>query len=220
MPDLSTSLHLNMLKHHSLPRRLRRAVWREFTAPDIYGFEWGDPDKVDPLKHVRDRWVLPYVQPTHVCVEIGPGGGRWTRYLLGFSELYAIDYHEELLRELKKTLNKPNMIFVKNNGTDFPSVPDKAVDFLFSYGVFVHLDAPIIREYLHNMRRVLRPTANAVIHYSDKTKIMGRETKSFSDNDPCRMREMVTESGFSIIEEDLTSLWHSALIRFTPEANQ
>ena len=171
MPDLSTSLHLSMLKAHSLPRRLALAVRRELTSADIYGLEWGDPETVPPLKFVRDRWVLPYVQSSHTGLEIGPGGGRWTRYLLGFRELYAVDYHEELLYELKKKFNKPNIVFIKNNGADFPSVPDQSVDFLPSFGVFVHLDAPIIKEYLHNMRRILRPTANAVIKYSDKPRL-------------------------------------------------
>jgi len=221
MPDLSTSLHLNMLRAHaSLPYRLARAVRREFKPAGIYGLEWGDPETVPPLKFVRDRWVLPYVQPSQACVEIGPGGGRWTRYLVGFSKLYVVDYHDELLDELKKNFKNPNIIFVKNNGTDFPSVADHSVDFLFSFGVFVHLDVPLINEYLANMRRILRPAGNAVIQYSDKTKVMAREDagldSGFSENDPSRMRKMVTEAGFSVIEEDLTSLWHSSLIRFTP----
>jgi hypothetical protein len=29
------------------------------------------------------------------------------------------------------------------------------------------------------------------------------------------MRTMVTEAGFTIVEEDLTTLWHSSLIRLT-----
>jgi len=33
------------------------------------------------------------------AVEIGPGGGRWTRYLLGFKSIYA----DEVLREFAKT---------------------------------------------------------------------------------------------------------------------
>ena len=37
------------------------------------------------------------------AVEIGPGGGRWTRYLLGFKSIYAVDYHDEVLREFAKT---------------------------------------------------------------------------------------------------------------------
>ena len=135
MPDLSTSLHLSMLKAHSLPRRLALAVRRKACFSRHLGLEWGDPETCPP-QFVEDRWVLPYVQSSHTCLQIGPGGGRWTRYLLGFRELYAVDYHEELLYELKKKFNKPNIVFIKNNGADFPSVPDQSVDFLPSFGVF------------------------------------------------------------------------------------
>jgi hypothetical protein len=81
--------------------------------------------------------------------------------------------------------------------------------------VFVHLDVDLIEEYLHNMRPILKPGANAVIQYSDKTKVMAQAISSFSDNTPERMREMVTAAGYTICEEDLTSLWHSSIVRFT-----
>jgi hypothetical protein len=37
---------------------------------------------------------------------------------------------------------------------------------------------------------------------------------SFSDNTPGRMRQMVVQSGFRVLEEDLTTMWHSSIIRF------
>jgi ubiquinone/menaquinone biosynthesis C-methylase UbiE len=216
VPDLNASLHTDMLKDHSLPRRLARAIRRELGSKNMYGLEWGDPETVPPLRFVRDRWVIPYVRQDQTGLEIGPGGGRWTRYLLGFGSLYVVDYHSELLSELRKNVDKPNMIFVKNNGTDFPAVPDDSIDFVFSFGTFVHLDRPIIEAYLGNLTRILRPRGNAVIQYSDKTKVMAQENPGFSQNTPNEMRSMVTHAGFRIVEEDVTTLWHSSLIRFTP----
>ena len=51
MPDLSTTLHLDMLSaskraRRSLPRRIFNAVKRELVASDVYGLEWGNPDVV------------------------------------------------------------------------------------------------------------------------------------------------------------------------------
>jgi hypothetical protein len=107
------------------------------------------------------------------------------------------------------------MRFIKNNGTDFPDVGNASVDFLFSYGTFIFLDLPLIEAYLIEMKRLLKPTANAVIHYSDKTKIMARNPV-YADNDRERMRSLVRAAGYEIIEEDLTTLWHSNMIRFAP----
>lgn len=219
MPDLNTKLHLNMLKafkrRNMLLPRLFGALKREIFSHNIYGLRWGDPEVVEPLKFIRDRYVLPYVNAEQYAVEIGPGGGRWTRYLLGFKKLYVIDYHSELLEEVKKNFNNLNMEFIKNNGTDFPQVPEHSIDYLFSFGTFVHLEVELIETYLMNMQTILKPGASAVIHYSDKTKIMAQKHKGFSHNTPEKMRAMVLSTGYKILEEDLTTMWHSSIIRFT-----
>lgn len=219
MPDLDTKIHLQMLQRYKgklhRVRRVLRAIKREVTAPDIYGLEWGEPEVFEPLVFVRDRYIVPYVKPDQTALEIGPGGGRWTRYLLNFKQLYAVDYHEELLTQLKKVFDRPNIAFVKNDGTDFPGIPEQSIDYLFSFGVFVHLDLALIEAYLANMKPLLKPTANVVIQYSDMTKIMGQINTGFSKNTPEIMRKMVLDAGYTILEEDLTTLWHSSIIRFT-----
>ena len=219
MPDLNTSIHLDMWRRHkarhSFLRRMRRAIRDVLSPRELYGLQWGDPEVFPPLAFVRDRYVLPYVDPRKVAVEVGPGGGRWTRYLLGFRELYVVDYHAELLQELRKHFSRPNMKFVKNNGCDFPGIPESVADFIFSFGCFVHLDADLIERYLSNMRQLLKPGGNVVIQYSDKSKVMARINPNFSENTPDRMRQMVGDSGFRILEEDLTTMWNSSLIRFT-----
>jgi len=69
-------------RRHSLPGRLWQAVKRAVTEKELYGLAWGDPQRVEPLGFIRDRYVLPYVHTGQDAVEIGPGGGRWTRSLL------------------------------------------------------------------------------------------------------------------------------------------
>jgi cyclopropane fatty-acyl-phospholipid synthase-like methyltransferase len=206
-----------MLARHrrkSIIRRLLSSVRRRGAGEDLYGLQWGDPETRPGLRAVRDTFLLPYVNAEHTALEIGPGGGRWTRYMLDFKKLFVVDYYDELLAELRKNFVRPNMVFIKNNGTDFPGVPDKSVDYLFSFGVFVHLDLDLIEGYLSNIRSILKPGGNAVIQYADKTKEQARKNPAFSDNTPDKMRAMVTAAGYEILEED-TSLWHSAVVRFT-----
>jgi hypothetical protein len=208
-----------MLSHsrrqQSIVRRVLRAL-RGALSPPLYGLEWGDPDVVPPLTFIRDRYVLPYVNARHSAVEIGPGGGRWTRYLLGFGTLYAVDYHQELLDELKRNFGRrPNLRFIRNEGTDFPGIDGQSIDYVFSFGTFVHLDFHLIEAYLAAMRPILRQGANVVLQYSDKRKIMAQINEGFADNSPERMHEALQRMGYRILEEDTTSLWHSSVIRFT-----
>jgi len=58
-----------------------------------------------------------------------------------------------------------------------------------------------------------------VIQYSDKTKIMAQVNKSFSENNPDTMRRIIVDCGFKLMEEDLTTLPHSSIVRFTPVTN-
>lgn len=163
---------------------------------------------------MRDHFLTPYVSPSATIVEIGPGGGRWTRYMLSARRIYAVDYHQELLDELRSRFNRPNIAFVKNSGDDFPGVPDGTADLIFSFGCFVHLDIDIIDRYLANMRRLLKTESNVVLHYADKTKPLARSNDSFSNNDPEAMRMLVRRQGYIICEEDTVTMWHSDVVRF------
>ena len=219
MPHLNTTLHLDMWEQYTdrnrFFARVRRAVRLVFSTRPLYGMEWGDPEAFAPLAFIRDHYLLPYVKSEQTALEIGPGGGRWTQYLLRFGQLYLVDYYSELLGELRRNFTGPNLTFIKNNGSDFPGVPDRTVDFVFSFGCFVHLDAPIIESYLENLPRILRPGANVVLHYSDKTKVLAQMNPAFSENTPERMRGMIEHAGFTVVEEELTAMSHSSIVRFT-----
>jgi len=206
MPGLDTKMHVQMLIGAYKTGQQQR--------DGLYGLHWGNPDEQAHLRRVRDRWLLPYVHADKTGLEIGPGGGRWTRYMLPFKTLYTVDFHPELMAELRKNFPQPNIVEILNNGADFPGVPEGSVDFVFSFGTFVHLDADIVESYLDNLKSVIRPDAQIVLQYPDKTKKQARDNPGFAENDPTRMRAMVEGAGYRIVEEDLDTLPHSALMRF------
>ena len=225
MPDLKTPLHLDMLirarKRLALKARIRKAIKILIGKEDFYGLEWGDPEKIDPLRYVKDHFLLPYLNSSTRIIEIGPGGGRWTRYMLKAKKIYAVDFYQPVLNELAKNYNSPNIQYIKNNGSDFPSIKNHSIDLIFSFGTFVHLDIDIIEEYLKNIKPLLKASSNVIIQYSDRTKPLGykkivnsRDNRGFADNDPERMRELIKNSGYKIYEEDTKTMWHSSIIRF------
>ena len=82
--------------------------------------------------------------------------------------MHGVDWPQELLDELSGNFKASHLHLLLNNGTDIPGITDLSIDFIFSFGIFVHLDVDIIEAYLGNMRRVLKPTGCATIQYSDK----------------------------------------------------
>jgi len=206
VPDLSTSLHLDML-----------ADAKRVGQPDkegLYGLHWGDPQRAGWLRFVRDEFVLPFVHPDRHGVEIGPGGGRWTRYMLTFGKLYVVDFHKELLDELARNFRTPTLTLIKNNGTDFPGIPGRSIDFVFSFGVFVHLDLVIIEQYLRNLHDIIKPEGQIVLQYADKTKPEAAANPTFGFNNPEAMRALVREHGYRIVREDVETLPHSSIVQF------
>lgn len=206
MPSLDSPIHLENLK-----LSYERGGTDEQT---IYGIEWGDPNEIPFLRFCRDQYIQPYINNSHVALEIGPGGGRWTRYLLSFHRIFVVDLHIELLSELQKKFKVPHLIPVHNSGTDFPGIPPQSIDYVFSFGVFVHLDRDIIDSYLKSLIHIVKDNANIIIQYSDKNKIEAVNNITFSDNNPDVMRKMVTDAGFMVLEENLTVLPHSSIMRF------
>jgi len=221
MPSLDTNLHVSMHRVWRW-RRAAGSVLRKvgidlplLRVEEFYGYDWGDPEVEPRLVGFRDRFLTPYVNPAHRAVEIGPGGGRWTQYLLGFQRVYAVDFYQPLLNELESNIDAPNVELIKNNGVDFPGIPEGDIDYVFSFGTFVHLELDTIDAYLENIARILKPNGNVVIQYSDMGKQAARDNAGFADNDPERMRELVERHGYRILGEDLTSFGHSAIVHCT-----
>jgi hypothetical protein len=200
-----------------------RATWTrdvaklaEDVAANEYGKHWGDPLKNEyGLRRVYEKFIIPYVDPKHTALEIGPGGGRWTQFLTGFKKLYVVDINDVFFPMLKKRFPDAPIEFVLGNGADFPSIRPRSIDFVFSFGVFVHVDAHIVLDYLMNLKPLLVPDATAVIQYPDKTKPLAIRTPSFAGNSPALMRVLVEHAGYRVIEEDL-GFAKAAIVRFAP----
>ncbi len=180
-----------------------------------YGIEWGNPESEPALIKIKNHFVLPFIKNEHVALEIGPGGGRWTQYLLGFNRLYCIDINDEFFPYLKKRFeSNNNLIFIQNQGIDFPDIQSYSIDYLFSFGTFVHLDVEIIREYIKNMKQILKKDANVVLNYSEIKKPKSAANKGFSKNTAEIMHKIIEKEGFSISDEDVVS-HHTNIVIFS-----
>lgn len=196
VPEKKSDLHLWMLKYDKRDRR-----------QCIYGDHWCDPMIHPALKTINRYFIKPIV-PGKTVVEIGPGGGRWTRFLRYAKKLYLVDPFVELLRETKKNFNGSNMEFIQNNGTDFPGIPEDYVDYIFCFDVFVHLSADLIREYLLNMKKILKKgyASSIFFNYADNTKAASINNKGYAqDTNPAVIHQIINDLEYTIIAENHTA---------------
>lgn len=118
------------------------------------------------------RSIMPRVAahlPAGTLLEIAPGFGRWTEYLMSRgTRLIAVDVTERCVEMCRERFReKPHAEFHLNDGESLPMVETGAVDFAFSFDSFVHVDAPQVGAYLRELARVLKPGASGFIHHSN-----------------------------------------------------
>lgn len=104
--------------------------------------------------------------PAASILEIAPGHGRFTPYLLEHCQTYrGIDLSPSCVEICRQRF--PETTFESNDGRTLPSVKDASVDFIFSFFSLIHADIPTMRSYLEEFARVLTPTGSGFIHHSN-----------------------------------------------------
>lgn len=169
--------------------------WTGFATSDGVPYvEW----KNSVLSHL----IAPRVSPRGVVVEVGCGHGRWSEHLLKMCrKLYCIDLVPSCL---KYTLTRlagvehegEEPTFVLTSGS-MPQVHDQAVDFVWSFDVFVHMDAPDIAVYLREFRRLLTPGGVAAIHHADDNRWGGWR----SNVTAAEVRRLARSAGLVVTEQ-------------------
>ena len=167
------------------------------------------------LSVVVKRYIEPHVTPQSVVLEIGPGGGRWTQYMLNAKEVVIVDLNPEFFDYLKDRFKEDpcQFRFYRTSGFELVGIASDSVDFIFTFGTFVHIDPSGIDAYLGHIKRVLKPGALAVIQYADKRKTVARLNPGFSSMDQAKMENLVFRHGLRMLEHNLTLLNHSNIVK-------
>lgn len=133
---------------------------------DGWSARWGGPT-------AQWRWcVYPRVRqhlPAGVILEVGPGYGRWTQFLLDHcQELIIVDIAERCIHACKQRFEDSHQIrFCVGNGYSLDFLEDSSVDFIFSFESLVHTEIEILGSYLKEFSRVLRPGGSGFVHHSN-----------------------------------------------------
>jgi SAM-dependent methyltransferase len=147
-----------------------RATWNAPASWTGQGEQWSGPwDSADA------QWwgsLLPRLHrfvPTGRIVELGPGHGRWSRYLKDLcEELILVDVAENCIAACRERFAAAtNITYLVSDGRSLPEVGDRSVDLIFSFDSLVHAEADVLEAYLRELARVLAADGVAFVHHSN-----------------------------------------------------
>jgi cyclopropane fatty-acyl-phospholipid synthase-like methyltransferase len=180
-----------------------------------FGDRWGCPESFTPLLEVRRRFIEPYLVPGSTVLEIGSGGGRWTQYLRSAGRLIVVEFNPESFNCLRRRFPDLRFTPYQTSGYEMDGVETASVDLVFTFDVFVHLEAEGIKAYLLEIERVLKPGGVAVVHYGDIRKEIARDNPGFSRMTRALMEELIAATRLRELDHDEDIMFHSNLVALT-----
>jgi SAM-dependent methyltransferase len=162
----------------------------------VYGMEWGDPYTDPTLSQVLHRFLLPFLAPQSVVLEIGAGGGRWSRHMAGrVGRLILVDGAPEFETAIRRMLDCRDLDFVVSAAGRLPRVPTAGVDFVFSFDTFVHFHPPLFDAYVASVGRVLRPGGHFTLHHARRYEGCDFDPRCFQYRDEVQVDALLRQHG-------------------------
>jgi SAM-dependent methyltransferase len=107
--------------------------------------------------------------PAPTVLEIAPGYGRWTQFLRDLCErLVIVDLTQGCIDHCRERFADSSHIeYHVNDGRSLDMVPDRSIDFVFSFDSLVHAEAEVVNAYLTQLARKLTRDGIGFIHHSN-----------------------------------------------------
>lgn len=188
-------------KKHNLPglnsASLNKLIWEAWDW-NAGGEEWTPSSEWK--ESVLNSILRKHMPKGGSIVEIGPGGGRWTEYLLEIGKaVTAVDISEECLRVCRDRFSEHDHIeFILTPGNELPGVADQSSDAIWSFDVFVHINKEEVKAYALEFHRVLLPGGIGVLHHGT----VGGQSGGWRSNMTADgMKETLESAGLQIVDQ-------------------
>lgn len=131
----------------------------------------------DAEQYMAGQWervIEPMVRDLdfrHV-LEIAPGHGRNTEFLRRRAQsIFLVDVNQTCIDACRERFGEARdgcrFFYGVTDGNGVPMVPDASITLVYTFDSMVHFDKLIVRDYVREIRRVLRPGGCAVLHHSN-----------------------------------------------------
>lgn len=133
-------------------------------------------------RHWADFWGNPEMEwrfciypriakffPVETLLEIGPGYGRWTQYLIPLcKKIYLIDLSQKCIDVCQEKFRDfKHISYFVNDGMNLDMIPENSIDFVFSFDSLVHAEKDVLQAYFHQLEKKMRSKSFGFIHHSN-----------------------------------------------------
>ncbi len=150
--------------------------------------------------------------PVKTTLEIGPGFGRWIRFLNAYcNNLIGVDLSEKCIDYCKEQFQ--DTVFYLNNGQSLDMIEDNSIDFVFSFDSLVHTEDSILKTYVLQIAKKLTKNGVSFLHHSN----LGAYSETSEDTtkqwrDPTmsaeKMQQYANEAGLKVTKQELIT-WNT-----------
>ena len=139
-------------------------------------------------------------------LEIGPGNGMFSMDFRAWRLNYFLDVlanREKVIRPMFNALHQKYLKFYTTDNTECSSIPQGSCNFVFSWDTFVFFTQAHIKQYLHDIQRVLIPGGYVFIQYADchYDQELGLAKRGYWNyNNKTAMTEMIEQEGYKVVE--------------------
>jgi len=159
--------------------------------------------------------------PAHSILEIAPGYGRCTQYLLTFCrEMAVVDLVGNCINACKKRFETSSHIrYFVNDGKTLDMIEDESIDFVFSWDSLVHAESDVLSSYLNSLALKLKKGGVGFIHHSNLGAFVDNNGELKAENPHWRatsmsaelFRKYCSDAGLACVSQEIIA-WGSEIL--------
>jgi SAM-dependent methyltransferase len=151
-----------------------------------------------------------------IVLELAPGHGRNTEMLRCHTgEIHLVDVNQSCLDACRARFGDQKdlcrFFYHLTDGTNLPGIGDSSISFGYSWDSMVHFDKIVVRGYVLEIARVLRPGGRAFLHTSNYGSVKpdsdwASNPGSRSDMSAALLRRYAEEAGLTVTFQRLSGV--------------
>jgi len=173
----------------------------------------------DAEPYMRMQWdgvIWPIIQNLQHVLELAPGHGRNTEFLRRLAtSITLVDVNSNCIDACRERFGDRvegcQFRYFVTAGDSLAMVDSESQTLVYSFDSMVHFDSSVVKAYVHEIARVLRPGGSAFLHHSNYGTVApnsdwAHNPGNRSDMTAERMRAFASEAGLEVTFQRLSGL--------------